>query len=104
MLSALSHGGIPVMLVVGTIVIIRYLPTGIVQILAVLTHDDGRRLACLEVLRLRRRDAASIPSYLVNEPQADQAKGNQRGVNGKSAGGASGARERRSAGVVSRGS
>jgi hypothetical protein len=64
MLSLPADAGIPVMIVVGVVVLIRYLPAGIVQILAVVTRDNDRRLACLEVLRLRRRDAATIPSYL----------------------------------------
>jgi hypothetical protein len=41
--------------------LIRYFPA----IVAVTTKDPQRRRAALEVLRLRRRDAAKIPTYLV---------------------------------------
>ena len=45
--------------------VIRYFPA----IVAVTTKDEKRRRAALEVLRLRRRDAAKIPTYLVpNDP------------------------------------
>lgn len=41
--------------------LIRYFPA----IVAVTTKDPERRRAALEVLRLRRRDAAKIPTYLI---------------------------------------
>ncbi|WP_194903737.1 hypothetical protein [Catenulispora rubra] len=49
-----------VIAVIGGLVI-RYFPA----IVAVTTKDPQRRRAALEVLRLRRRDAAKIPTYLV---------------------------------------
>ena len=39
----------------------RYFP----NVVAIFTKDDARRRAALEVIRLRRRDAAKIPSYLL---------------------------------------
>lgn len=41
--------------------LIRYFPA----VVAVATKDPQRRRAALEVLRLRRKDAAKIPTYLV---------------------------------------
>lgn len=35
------------------------------SIVAVCTKDEARRRAALEVLRLRRKDAAKIPTYLL---------------------------------------
>lgn len=47
--------------------LIRYFPA----IVAVTTKDPQRRRAALEVLRLRRRDAAKIPTYLApDDPPA----------------------------------
>ncbi|GAA2021224.1 hypothetical protein GCM10009839_17640 [Catenulispora yoronensis] len=46
--------------------LIRYFPA----IVAVTTKDPQRRRAALEVLRLRRRDAAEIPTYLVPDDPA----------------------------------
>ena len=42
----------------------RYLPLTLVRLVAAFTHDDQRRRQCLEVIRLSRKDAANIPSYL----------------------------------------
>jgi hypothetical protein len=43
---------------------LRYLPKALVLLVAAFTHDETRSRQCLEVLRLTRRDASSIPSYL----------------------------------------
>ena len=50
-------------IVVISSLLIRYFPATV----AVITRDPQRRRAALEVLRLRRRDAAKIPTYLVPE-------------------------------------
>jgi hypothetical protein len=42
----------------------RYLPLTIVRLVAAFTHNKQRHRQCMEVLRLARRDAGSMPSYL----------------------------------------
>ena len=42
----------------------RYLPLTIIRLVAAFTHNERRHKQCMEVLRLARRDASSIPSYL----------------------------------------
>jgi hypothetical protein len=45
----------------------KYLPLAVVRLVAICSHDEEPRARrALEVLRLARRDAASIPSYLNN--------------------------------------
>jgi hypothetical protein len=44
--------------------IFRKLSLPVFRIIAVFSRDDDRRQYALEILRLARRDAASIPSYL----------------------------------------
>ena len=48
----------------------RYLPLWLVRLVAAFTNSDQRRRQCLEVLRLARKDAASLPSYLPSEPSS----------------------------------
>lgn len=51
--------------------LVRFFPNAV----AILTKDEARRRAALEVIRLRRRDAAKIPSYLLpGEPPTPQRK------------------------------
>ena len=42
----------------------RYLPLPIVRLMAALTHNEQRHRQCMEVLRLARKDASTIPPYL----------------------------------------
>jgi hypothetical protein len=42
----------------------RYVPLAIVRSVAAFTRDDQRHRQCMEVLRLARKDASSIPTYL----------------------------------------
>jgi hypothetical protein len=46
----------------------RFLPLAIVRLVAALTRNEARHKQCMEVLRLARRDAARIPSYLPTPP------------------------------------
>jgi hypothetical protein len=46
----------------------RYLPRTVVYLTAAFTRNEQRQRQCLEVLRLSRKDAAKIPSYL-KEPE-----------------------------------
>jgi hypothetical protein len=39
-----------------------------------ITRDDRRRSVCLELLRLRRKNAASLPSYLARHDSDDTAR------------------------------
>jgi hypothetical protein len=55
-----AHAPTLAVIVVISGLVIRYFPA----IVAVTTKDPQRRRAALEVLRLRRRDAAKIPTYL----------------------------------------
>lgn len=50
----------------------RFVPLEIVRLVAAFTRNDARHRRCMEVLRLARKDAASIPSYL---PAAKQRQG-----------------------------
>lgn len=43
---------------------IRFLPRPLLELAAFATRDEHRRLVCLEMIRLRHKDAASLPSYL----------------------------------------
>lgn len=52
----------------------RYLPLTIVRLIAAFTRSERRNKQCMEVLRLARRDAARIPSYLTtSEPSHTRA-------------------------------
>jgi hypothetical protein len=46
----------------------RYLPLVVIRLVAAFTGDEDRHRRCMEVLRLSRRDAARIPSYLPELP------------------------------------
>lgn len=50
--------------VLGGIGIWRYLPLAVIRLVAAFTRDEQRHRRCVEVLRLARRDASRIPSYL----------------------------------------
>jgi hypothetical protein len=42
----------------------RYLPLTVIRLAAAFTKDECRHRRCMEVLRLARRDASHIPSYV----------------------------------------
>jgi hypothetical protein len=42
----------------------RYLPLTVIRLVAAFTKDECRHKRCMEVLRLARRDASHIPSYI----------------------------------------
>lgn len=42
----------------------RYMPLAVVRLVITFTHNKQRVCQCLEILRLARRDAPSIDSYL----------------------------------------
>lgn len=44
----------------------RYVWLTVVRLMAVFTNSEQRNRQCMEVLRLARRDASAIPSYLPN--------------------------------------
>ncbi len=44
----------------------KYLPLLVVRLVAAFTRDETRARQCLEVIRLSRRDASDIPTYLTN--------------------------------------
>ena len=46
----------------------RILPLALVRLVAAFTRNEKRHRQCMEVLRLSRRDAAHIPSYLSESP------------------------------------
>lgn len=53
----------------------RFVPLAFVRLVAALTQDEARHRHCMEVLRLARRDAARIPSYMsVGSPHKARAK------------------------------
>lgn len=50
----------------------RFMPLTVVRLVAAFTRDEARHRRCMEVLRLARRDAASIPSYVSTTPADTQ--------------------------------
>jgi hypothetical protein len=48
----------------------RVMPLAVVRLVAAFTRDEKRHKQCMEVLRLSRRDAATIPPYTAPSPQA----------------------------------
>jgi hypothetical protein len=50
----------------------KCVPLMVARLVAALTHDESRARQCLEVVRLSRRDAALIPSYLVSPAKIDK--------------------------------
>ena len=46
----------------------RFVPLAIVRLVAAFTRSETRHRQCMEVLRLARKDAASIPSYVSVTP------------------------------------
>lgn len=72
-----AHGVVGAWLVGGGLLLYsaaKYLPRPILEVIALLTKDERRRLVCLEMIRLRRKDAASLPTYLPQKQQADSGK------------------------------
>jgi hypothetical protein len=51
----------------------RNLPLTIVRLVGALTRDPERSKRCAEILRLARKDAKDLPSYLIGGPGYDQA-------------------------------
>jgi hypothetical protein len=46
----------------------RFLPLAIVRLVAAFTRNETRAKQCMEVLRLARRDAERLPSYIAAVP------------------------------------
>ena len=44
----------------------RYAPLALVRLVAAFTNDEERHRRCMEVLRLARRDASNLPTYLTS--------------------------------------
>jgi len=53
----------------------RNLPLTVVRLVGALTKDAERSKRCAEILRLARKDAKDLPSYLLKDPQHCQAAG-----------------------------
>lgn len=53
---------------VGLVAIWRYAPRAFLMLVGGLTKDPQRSKQCAEMLRLQRKDASSIQSYLVDPP------------------------------------
>jgi hypothetical protein len=47
----------------------RYAPRAFLMLVGGLTRDPQRSRQCAEMLRLQRKDAKELPSYLVDSPQ-----------------------------------
>lgn len=56
----------------------RFMPLAIVRLVAAFTRNETRHKQCMEVLRLARRDAASIPPYSSVPPAAAPAPRKRR--------------------------
>lgn len=83
------QGHVSVLMILGGTVTgaLRFAPRFFLEIVIVCTGDENRRLACLELIRLRkvrRRDAAKIPPYLPKP--ADLPKPGTRRDKGRSGG------------------
>ena len=50
----------------------RTLPLTVVRLVGALTKDPERSKRCAEILRLARKDAKDLPSYLLDLPGHDQ--------------------------------
>lgn len=48
----------------------RYAPRALLLLMGGLTKDPQRSKQCAEMLRLLRKDAKDLPSYLVSEPES----------------------------------
>lgn len=62
----------------------RYIPLGVIRLVAAFTRDEQRHRRCMEVLRLTRRDASSIPSYLSSSATATAPPENTSSDDGRS--------------------
>ena len=74
-----THGVLGEWLVGGGLVLysaVKFLPRPFLELTALITRNEQRRRLCLEMLRLRRKDAASLPSYL---DHSDGSMGNGTG-------------------------
>lgn len=63
-LPLLRQASVPVIVGGAVTVAFRYVPRFFLEIVIACTRDEDRRLACLEAIRLRRKDASALPSYL----------------------------------------
>ena len=54
----------------GAVGVWRYLPLTVIRLVAAFTRDERRHKQCMEVLRLARRDASRIPSYVAHAGEA----------------------------------
>ena len=52
----------------------RYIPLAVVRLTAAFTSNEMRHRRCMEVLRLTRRDAAQIPTYLPAANETDDVR------------------------------
>jgi hypothetical protein len=62
-----SHNELITWVVVGVLVtgvLFKYLPRGLLELVVIMSKDDGRRRAALEAIRLRRPDAATLAPYI----------------------------------------
>jgi hypothetical protein len=50
----------------------RFMPLAIIRLMAAFTRSETRHKQCMEVLRLARRDAERIPSYVSATPANDK--------------------------------
>lgn len=55
----------------------RFMPLGIVRLVAAFTRSETRHRQCMEVLRLARKDAANLPSYIAG-PVGDAKESRRR--------------------------
>jgi hypothetical protein len=53
---------------------LRFLPLAVVRLTAAFTGNEARHRQCLEVIRLARRDAAQIPTYVSTQSNRAEAK------------------------------
>ena len=61
----------------------RYMPLTVVRLVAAFTRNQTRHKQCMEVLRLARRDAARIPSYLPAPSAEDKPRRRRASLSGQ---------------------
>ena len=61
----------------------RFMPLAIIRLVAAFTHSEERHRQCMEVLRLARRDADRIPSYISGPLTGDNPRQRKNSLSGQ---------------------
>ena len=61
----------------------RFMPLAIVRLVAAFTRSETRHRQCMEVLRLARRDAERLPSYVSAPSTGDKPRRRRTSLSGQ---------------------